>query len=61
MRGALSQDAAAANATMDGMVACIESSLRALLDAGEARLAVGMPTFYGLGVQTAEAQVGAGW
>ncbi|KAL4419916.1 hypothetical protein ABPG75_007014 [Micractinium tetrahymenae] len=56
MRGALSQDAAAANATLDSMVACIEQSIRSLLDAGETRFAVGMPTFYSLGSVTAQEQ-----
>lgn len=42
MRGALSQDAEAANATLDGMTACIETSLRSLIDSGETRIAVGM-------------------
>lgn len=60
MRSATSDDnSTAVNATLDGMVACIVSSLESLLDAGETRIAVGMPTFYSLGTLTGEELVSA--
>jgi hypothetical protein len=52
------QPAAARGAALDRTAACVEASLRALLEAGEARIVVGTPTVFGIGGMAPADRVG---